>query len=140
MPLAAAGDETTHAEATGILALLHLTEHRLHCACPIQASSGKTTRYRLNRGGSRRANAALYRVIIVRMRGHQPTLDYVRRLRAPVGCREGGVAESWDAILPGPLQGHLLTFPYVLRRKMSGVSASQDLVAGDGVYRFYSLQ
>jgi hypothetical protein len=30
VPLAAAGDETAHAEAAGILALLHLTEHRLH--------------------------------------------------------------------------------------------------------------
>jgi transposase len=49
-------------------------------ACPIPASSGKTTRHRLNRGGNRQANAALYR--IVRMRGHQPTLDYVRRRTA----------------------------------------------------------
>src|SRR3712207_9459974 len=48
-------------------------------ACPIPASSGRTTRYRLNRGGNRQANAALYRVVIVRMRHHQPTLDYVRR-------------------------------------------------------------
>ncbi len=47
--------------------------------CPIPASSGKTIRHRLNRGGNRQANAALYRVVIVRMRGHQPTLDYVRR-------------------------------------------------------------
>jgi hypothetical protein len=30
VPLAAAGDKTTHAEAAGILALLHLTEYRLH--------------------------------------------------------------------------------------------------------------
>jgi hypothetical protein len=30
MPLAAAGEETAHAEAADILALLHLTEHRLH--------------------------------------------------------------------------------------------------------------
>ena len=51
-------------------------------ACPIPASSGKTNRYRLNRGGNRQANAALYRVVIVRMRGHQPTLDYVRRRTA----------------------------------------------------------
>jgi transposase len=50
--------------------------------CPIPASSGKTIRYRLNRGGNRQANAALYRVVIVRMRGHQPTLDYVRRRTA----------------------------------------------------------
>ena len=48
-------------------------------ACPIPASTGKTTRHRLNRGGNRQANAALYRVVIVRMRSHQPTLDYVRR-------------------------------------------------------------
>jgi transposase len=48
-------------------------------ACPIPASSGKTKRHRLNRGGSRQANAALHRVVVTRMRGHQPTLDYVRR-------------------------------------------------------------
>jgi transposase len=51
-------------------------------ACPVPASSGKTTRHRLNRGGSRRANAALYRVVVTRMRGHRPTLDYVRRRTA----------------------------------------------------------
>ena len=51
-------------------------------ACPIPASSGKTGRQRLNRGGNRQANAALYRVVIVRMRGHKPTLDYVRRRMA----------------------------------------------------------
>src|SRR3982751_3860142 len=50
--------------------------------CPIPASSGKTTRHRLNRGGHRQANAALYRVVIVRMRVHQPTLDYVKRRTA----------------------------------------------------------
>ena len=50
--------------------------------CPIPASSGKTTRHRLNRGGNRRANAALYRVAIVRMRCHPPTLAYVQRRTA----------------------------------------------------------
>ncbi|MFC7739108.1 transposase [Roseomonas sp. GCM10028921] len=48
-------------------------------ACPVPASSGKTNRHCLNRGGNRQANAALCRVVIVRMRGYQPTLDYVRR-------------------------------------------------------------
>lgn len=33
--------------------------------CPIPASSGKTQRHRLNRGGNRQANAALFRVVIV---------------------------------------------------------------------------
>ena len=52
-------------------------------ACPIPASSGRTTgRYRLNRGGHRQANAALYRAVIVRMRFHQPTRDDVARRTA----------------------------------------------------------
>ncbi len=48
-------------------------------ACPVPASSGKTSRHRLNRGGNRQANAALHRVVVTRLRGHPPTLDYVRR-------------------------------------------------------------
>ena len=48
-------------------------------AAPIPASSGLTTRHRLAWGGHRQANAALYRVVIVRMRFHQPTIDYVTR-------------------------------------------------------------
>jgi len=51
-------------------------------ACPLPASSGKTSRHRLNRGGNRQANAALHRVIVTRMRCHQPTIDYVRRRTA----------------------------------------------------------
>ena len=46
---------------------------------PVEASSGKTRRHRLNRGGDRQANAALYRVVLVRLRWHQPTRDYVAR-------------------------------------------------------------
>lgn len=48
-------------------------------ACPIPASSGKTNRHRLNRGGNRQANAALHRVVVTRMRVHAPTIEYVRR-------------------------------------------------------------
>jgi transposase len=50
--------------------------------CPIPASSGKTQRHRLNRGGNRQANAALFRVVIVRMRYHEPTKAYVARRTA----------------------------------------------------------
>ncbi len=52
---------------------------RLCGVSPIEASSGKTVRHRLNRGGDRQANAALYRVVLVRLRWHQPTRDYVER-------------------------------------------------------------
>jgi transposase len=48
-------------------------------ACPIPASSGATTRHRLNRGGHRQANAALHRILVVRMRFHEPTIAYVNR-------------------------------------------------------------
>ena len=36
--------------------------------CPLQASSGKTIRHRLNRGGNRDANRALHVILVVRMR------------------------------------------------------------------------
>lgn len=51
-------------------------------ACPIPASSGMTNRHRLYRGGHRQANAALYRSVIVRMRFHQPSIDYAARRTA----------------------------------------------------------
>jgi transposase len=49
---------------------------------PIPASSGKVTRYRLNRGGDRNANAALYRIVLTRMSSHDETRCYVARRRA----------------------------------------------------------
>jgi transposase len=48
-------------------------------AAPIPASSGKTTRHRLNRGGDRAANAALYRIVICRLRWDQATRAYLER-------------------------------------------------------------
>lgn len=50
--------------------------------CPVPASSGLTNKHRLYRGGHRQANAAIYRTVIVRMRFHQPTIDYVARRTA----------------------------------------------------------
>ena len=55
---------------------------RLCGVAPIPASSGLTTRHRLNRGGHRQANAALYRSVIVRMQHHEPTRAYVARRTA----------------------------------------------------------
>jgi transposase len=50
------------------------------CAtAPIPASSGKVTRHRLNPGGDRQANHALYRIVITRMSSHPPTRAYVDR-------------------------------------------------------------
>ena len=46
---------------------------------PIPASSGKTNRHRLNRDGDRQANAALYRIVVVRLRYDTPTKAYMSR-------------------------------------------------------------
>jgi transposase len=46
---------------------------------PIPASSGKTNRHRLNRGGDRQANCALYLVAISRLRHDQRTREYAAR-------------------------------------------------------------
>jgi two-component sensor histidine kinase len=48
-------------------------------AAPIPASSGKTTRHRLSRGGDRAANNALHRIALVRMSHDPGTRDYVAR-------------------------------------------------------------
>jgi transposase len=46
---------------------------------PIPASSGKTNRHRLNRAGDRHANAALWRIVVVRLSYDQRTRDYLAR-------------------------------------------------------------
>ncbi len=46
---------------------------------PIEASSGKVTRLRLNRGGDRQANAALWHIVTTRMSSDPRTKAYVER-------------------------------------------------------------
>jgi transposase len=48
-------------------------------ASPVEASSGKSARHRLNRGGDRQANNALYTIAMVRMQHHPETKAYVAR-------------------------------------------------------------
>jgi transposase len=52
---------------------------RLAGVAPIPASSGQTTRHRLNRGGDRRLNHALHMIVVTRARSHQETRDYIAR-------------------------------------------------------------
>ncbi|MEV8339683.1 MULTISPECIES: IS110 family transposase [unclassified Leucobacter] len=50
---------------------------------PVPTGSGMTSgKHRINHGGHRQLNAAIYRTVIVRMRFHQPTIDYVARRTA----------------------------------------------------------
>ena len=48
-------------------------------ASPLDASSGKQLRQRLNRGGDRQANAALWRIVFTRMASNPRTQRYVER-------------------------------------------------------------
>ena len=56
---------------------------------PLPASSGKTIRHRLNPGGNRQANHALWRIVFTRMSGDERTRKYVaRRLAEGRSTRE----------------------------------------------------
>jgi transposase len=54
----------------------------MRAVAPIPASSGKTRRHRLNRGGNREASHALWRIVITRMSAHPETRAYVARRTA----------------------------------------------------------
>jgi transposase len=71
--LVAAGDNPGRLRSEGAFA-------NLCGVAPLPASSGKTTgRHRLNRGGDRHANCALWRVVIVRLATDAPTKHYMAR-------------------------------------------------------------
>src|SRR6266498_576662 len=70
--LVAAGDNPERLSSEAAFA-------RLCGVAPLPASSGKTNRHRLNRGGDRIANNALWRIVLVRMNGDPRTRNYVER-------------------------------------------------------------
>ncbi|MGW1091474.1 IS110 family transposase [Streptomyces sp. NPDC002596] len=77
-------------------------------ASPVEASSGKTQRRRLNRGGDRQANSALYTIVLARLRWDTRTRDYVERRitegktrREAIRCLKRYVArEIYQTIIP----------------------------------------
>ena len=81
--LVAAGDNAER--ITSEAAFAHLCG-----VAPIHASSGKTVRHRLNRGGNRQANHALWRIVFTRMSSDPRTRTYVERRtpRRPLQTRD----------------------------------------------------
>lgn len=55
---------------------------RLAGVAPIPASSGKTSRHRLDRGGNRQLNCAFHRIAVTQGRIHQPARDFLARKEA----------------------------------------------------------
>ena len=78
---------------------------------PIPASSGRTVRHRLNRGGDRTLNAAIHTIAMARRRYHQPTRDYLTRRttegrtpkRSPAASSATSAANSSGSCKPPPL-------------------------------------
>ncbi|WP_371666712.1 transposase [Streptomyces sp. NBC_00289] len=74
-------------------------------AAPLPASSGRRDRHRLNRGGNRSANAALYRIAAVRMQHDRRTREYVAR-RTAQGLQKKDIIRCLQALQsPRDLQG-----------------------------------
>ena len=100
--LVTAGDNPTRMRSQACFAMLI-------GVCPIPASSGKTTRHRLNRHGDRQGNAAIEHIAFIRARYDPDTKDYLARLaargktdREAIRCLKRAIARQvW----------HLLTHP-----------------------------
>ncbi|MFE6365939.1 IS110 family transposase [Streptomyces sp. NPDC057806] len=74
--LVVAGDNPERIKSEAALA-------KLAGIAPVPTGSGMSSgRHRINHGGHRQLNAAIYRTVIVRMRFHQPTIHYVARRTA----------------------------------------------------------
>ena len=78
---------------------------------PIPASSGKTNGHRLNRGGDRQANAALYRIVVSWLRYELRTQAYMRRRTAEgmskrevIRCLKRYVAREVYSAIQKPVQ------------------------------------
>lgn len=81
-PVIAAAKLTLRRLARRIAAHSDAAFAQLCGTAPLPASSGRTTRHRLNRGGDRHANNALHTIALVRLSSHPPTKAYAARRRA----------------------------------------------------------
>ena len=78
---------------------------------PVEASSGKTQRHRLNRGGDRRANSALHTIVLSRLRWDPDTRAYLARRiangktrREAVRCLKRYVAREIYQLIAQPTE------------------------------------
>jgi transposase len=81
-------------------------------ASPVDASSGKQRRHRLDHAGDRQANSALWRIVFIRMATDPRTQAYVPRrtsegktTREIIRCLERYVAREVYKTLTGPRPG-----------------------------------
>lgn len=109
-------------------------------ASPIEASSGKTSRHRLNRGGNRRANRALHSIVISRMCSDPRTAEYIARRasegkskREAMRCLKRYIArEVYRALMSPTATRHADGASLAARRKRAGL-LQRDIAARLGV-------
>jgi transposase len=127
--LVAAGDNATRLTSESAFAAM--------CGVsPIEASSGKTVRHRLNRSGNRQANHALWRIAMVRMANDEETKTYTaRRLaegktkREVIRCLKRHIAREVFIHLTNPV-----TIPDGLHLRQTRIRAKISLqVASDNL-------
>ncbi|MGW7614048.1 IS110 family transposase [Streptomyces sp. NPDC054766] len=82
----------------------------LCAAAPVPASSGRTDRHRLNRGGDRQANRALHTIVLVRMRHDPRTRDYVAR-RTLEGLKTKDIFRCLKRFIAREVYRHLTSAP-----------------------------
>jgi transposase len=75
---------------------------------PIPASSGRTDRHRLNRGGDRHANTTLHTVVVCRWANDQRTRDYGQRRRGQ-GLGNAEIMRCLKRYLARELYAHVQT-------------------------------
>jgi transposase len=84
---------------------------------PVDASSGRQQRHRLNRGGNREANRALWVVAMARMAKHPQTRAYVER-RTMQGLSKKEIIRCLKRYIAREIY-RALTGPTVLRQQIS---------------------
>jgi transposase len=123
--LVAAGDNPERLAARAAFAALA-------GVAPIPASSGQRTRHRLSRGGNRHANAALHRIVLLRMRHREPrTMAYFARRRAEgltdrdiIRCLKRHIANQIYTALLNPATENPVGRELRARRQAIGVPIS----------------
>ena len=100
-------------------------------ASPVEASSGKTTRHRLNPGGNRQANHALWRIAMVRLATCPRTRAYAARRQAEgksrreiIRCLKRYIAREVFRLLADPHQANNAHNPGQLRHRRQAAGLS----------------
>lgn len=109
-------------------------------ASPIEASSGRSVRHRLNRGGNRQANRALHSIVLSRMRSDERTSNYIAKRisegkskREAMRCLKRYVAREVYRALRSPMETRYASGPSLAAKRKSFGLLQRDVADKLGV-------